>query len=711
MAFLLKDTIHQSLVESVFNEFLSRRSNYYYFIGKALGWGDEYNPETPQATFDYEYETRNNMLTVKHVNIKDVSYVIPRINWVTGSIYDQYDPNYSSTNTSSTGATSLKDSLFYVLTSNFGVYKCIYNNEGAQSTVEPYGTDVTPVTYGDGYIWKYLYTIPLSSRNRFLTTDYMPVQRAVDNIFYSNGEISSVIIDNPGFGYLGNAAVTLTVNGRFLGKTGNSIANLTPILSDSGQFLSVLIDAPGNNYSNATITITDALGAGDSYYKGVSNVLINNTGAGYTAGARNNTTATVYTSGIYQALANAVVSPVFSTNNNTLIGVTVVSPGSGYTSQVRSNTTLLISTTGPVQPTSNAIGAIYFNDKALLTPVIYNGQIVNVLINDPGVGYSANNRTYISTIGDGSGVSLFPVINKAGELEDVIIQERGQGYTYLDIEIVGPGSNANATASLSIGDLNTLQSIVELSAIDGGIHAFNIDNPGNGYSYANITVYGDGQEFAGNVVITNNTVSKITITNPGRNYTYANVIVSGDGGNANVSAIISPLGGHGNDAVKELFADTLMIYSTINNEKNHGIVISNDYRQTGLIKNIKKFDTRQAFTGLSGSACYLVTLDSVSNLAQDDVLILTDGDGQSREFEIVEVVPSTAQVLLNNRTNFNLANSNVLVSSTLTNYTVQNINEEPDINKFSGDLLYIDNRTSVSYSDNQLVTLRTIIQF
>ena len=44
------------------------------------------------------------------------------------------------------------------------------------------------------------------------------------------------------------------------------------------------------------------------------------------------------------------------------------------------------------------------------------------------------------------------------------------------------------------------------------------------------------------------------------------------------------------------------------------------------------------------------------------------------------------------------------------NYTVSVINKTPDINKFSGDMLYIDNRTAVSYSAQQLVTLRTVIK-
>jgi len=219
------------LVDSVYNEFLSRRANYYYFIGNIIEWESPQSPEIPEVTQDYEYKTRNGILSVKKINLRDVSYVVPRRNWVTGTVYDQFDGNYSNTFTAYSGATSIKTANFYVLTSTFGVYKCIFNNNNAASTVEPSGQDITTFTTADGYIWKYLYTIPLSSQNRFLTSDFMPVQRAVTNAYYSEGEISSITINNTGTGYLSNDKVTLTVTGQFLGGTGNSIANLTPVFN------------------------------------------------------------------------------------------------------------------------------------------------------------------------------------------------------------------------------------------------------------------------------------------------------------------------------------------------------------------------------------------------------------------------------------------------------------------------------------------------
>ena len=80
-------------------------------------------------------------------------------------------------------------------------------------------------------------------------------------------------------------------------------------------------------------------------------------------------------------------------------------------------------------------------------------------------------------------------------------------------------------------------------------------------------------------------------------------------------------------------------------------------------------------------------------------------------FEVVQTLSTTKQMLLTSLNNHTLAIGDKLRnSSTATDFTVQTVNAVPDINKFSGDLLFIDNRTSVSFTDEQLVTLRTILK-
>lgn len=616
MSFLLKDAIHSVIAQSLYNEILSQRSNYYYYIGRVIPWSDEDAPETARNTGEYEYLVRNGIISLKKIDVNSVSFVVPRIDWTSGSVYDQFDSDYSSSYTASSGATSIKSAQFYVLTTDFNVYKCLFNNNGGTSTSKPQGTDPIPQTYADNYIWKYLYTIPLSLRNRFLTDTYMPVQTQVTNKFYSNGLVDTIVIDNKGSGYSNNSNVTLTVNGTFKGGTGNSIANLIPVFNTAGQFIDIRIKDRGNNYSTANITINNP-GGGTGYY---------------------NTAST-----------------------------------------------------------------------ANLVPILYNTQIDRVVINDPGIGYSNNLLTTISFIGNGVGAKLTPYVSAAGQIDDVIIENRGSGYTFLDLEFVGPGTNANAYVNFSTGDLDTVQSTVELSAVSGSIEAFRVANIGSGYTSANITVTGDGTGFIGNVVLDSNTntISYIDVVDSGSGFTHANVVITGNGSNANVTAIMSPFGGHGKNAIKELFADTLMFTSTIDNEKNQGISIVNDYRQFGIIKDPLKFNSNDVFTSSLGSTCYLVTLNSTTNITRDTKLAIVGN--LSKEFDVVEV--SGSNVLLLDKNDFGLTTTNQLYeSNTATTYNITTIVESPDINKFSGDFLFVDNRTSVSYSDQQLVTLRTIIK-
>jgi hypothetical protein len=103
-------------------------------------------------------------------------------------------------------------------------------------------------------------------------------------------------------------------------------------------------------------------------------------------------------------------------------------------------------------------------------------------------------------------------------------------------------------------------------------------------------------------------------------------------------------------------------------------------------------------------------MGSVGSLARDGKLVLATGN-ITRSFEIVEVVSATNQLLLTNKHNYTPA-ADITLTDPNTNitYTIVSVDKRLTINKFSGDLLFIDNRASVSYSDQQLVTLRTVIK-
>ena len=109
--------------------------------------GTDSNPTTPGDTVVNEFNTFDDLIAAKRILTSNVSYVIPRRNWTSGTVYDIYRHDYgeyqtgsSSTRvTATSGATTLFDSTFYVLTTDRNVYKCLDNNGGATVNDEPTG--------------------------------------------------------------------------------------------------------------------------------------------------------------------------------------------------------------------------------------------------------------------------------------------------------------------------------------------------------------------------------------------------------------------------------------------------------------------------------------------------------------------------------------------------------------------------------------------
>jgi hypothetical protein len=74
------------------------------------------------------------------------------------------------------GTQKLENAVFYVVTDEYNVYQCLDNDNNTPSTVKPTGTTVDAIQTSDGYIWKFLYTIPIALRNKFFQS-YMPCDR------------------------------------------------------------------------------------------------------------------------------------------------------------------------------------------------------------------------------------------------------------------------------------------------------------------------------------------------------------------------------------------------------------------------------------------------------------------------------------------------------------------------------------------------------
>jgi len=223
------------------------------------------NPPSPKDNFDQENDYWDTMIALKKINAGDVRQVVTKRFWSSGTVYDYYRHDYNRSNTAQiSGATNLYSASFYVINEDYKVYSCLQNGtdpdnpNGRPSLDQPTFTDLEPRSAGssgDGYIWKYLYTIKPSEVIKFETTDFIPVPAN-----WSTSTDNAAVRDNAVDGSI--KIVTITDRGVGLG-TANATYTRVPIKGDGSG-------------AECTITINN-----DSK---VSSITVSNQGSGYTFG-------------------------------------------------------------------------------------------------------------------------------------------------------------------------------------------------------------------------------------------------------------------------------------------------------------------------------------------------------------------------------------------------------------------------------------------
>ena len=255
---------------------------YYLGIGRAQNFGTitrpdartdyegtETAPSTPGDSVLNEFKNFDDLLAAKKITGSDISFCIPRRNWTTGTTYDIYRHDYEEFITGSTttrqtansGATTLFDSTFYVLTADRNVYKCLDNDGNTASTVEPTGTGTSIITTGDGYKWKYMYTLSAAQQANFLSTDFMAVATnstvaaaAVD------GALDTVRIKTAGSSYTvsgGGTSGTITA----VPIRGDGSGGICSVVLTSGAVTAVTVTTAGTGYTSGYIRNADILAA------------------------------------------------------------------------------------------------------------------------------------------------------------------------------------------------------------------------------------------------------------------------------------------------------------------------------------------------------------------------------------------------------------------------------------------------------------------
>lgn len=235
----------------------------YCFLSQVKPWPVDEVPPTPtQSDYDLK-QVFKNMFFAKQITTNDMSPVIERIEWKTTTVYDYYQDNVNMFELDDNGFLVRK---FYVKNRFDQVFKCLWNNNGGASTVEPIfepGTfNANQIFQGaDNYKWKYIYSISSGSKLKFMDGSWMPVPVG-DNIpnpvsnFSGVGSIDVINVLDGGSGYdPANSIVYVTITGD--GSYASADATIT-----NGTITDIVMANTGSNYSFANVSISSAAGSG-----------------------------------------------------------------------------------------------------------------------------------------------------------------------------------------------------------------------------------------------------------------------------------------------------------------------------------------------------------------------------------------------------------------------------------------------------------------
>jgi len=244
---------------------------YYLFIGRAHSWasdvdvqgntiaeGTDASPPTPNDDVTSEFYNWDDMLGAKLIASTDVSRVIPRRNWATGTTYDMYEHNIGSANAAASGATNLFDSTYVVMNGAFAVYKVIENDGATASTVEPTSTSNSVFATSDGYRWKYMYSLTSAETLNFMSTDF--IHASTDSTVSAaavDGALDTALVVAGGSSYNTSSGATISA----IPIRGDGASGVASVVIASGAVASVSITTAGTGYTFAYIRSTDIVAA------------------------------------------------------------------------------------------------------------------------------------------------------------------------------------------------------------------------------------------------------------------------------------------------------------------------------------------------------------------------------------------------------------------------------------------------------------------
>ena len=306
-------------------------SSVYVAIGKSDVWSlttsdtTDTTPFIPGDNLDQLGEARANLIAMKKIVSADIAHVVPRHTWTSGNSYYAWDSDDAS----------IFDKAFYIVTSEFKVYKCIVAGGGA-SSIQPTQTLTSPTAESDGYTWKYMYTISVADAEKFLTNSYMPVKTvslaASATVAVASTTATIILTETvPGIHVgmtvsgtnVGSSKTVSDINGSVLTLSGAPSGSVSGILTfayaNDAAAEAVLSEADYAQYLNQKASRDSSTAAG------IERIEVTAGGTGYT----NNTNVAVAITGDGTG-ATVTTTAGITVSSGAVTAVTIANKGTNY---------------------------------------------------------------------------------------------------------------------------------------------------------------------------------------------------------------------------------------------------------------------------------------------------------------------------------------------------------------------------------------------
>jgi hypothetical protein len=623
------------------------------------------------------YRTYDEMLFGKRIQPADVSFMLRNIPWISGQRYDMYDDLNND----------IQSSSFFVISDQedgtYGVFKCLYKNPVSDpvSVYKPLVNQTSPsdevYITGDGYHWKLMFTIDSVAYQKFANINYVPVTLNATVISSAvAGTIDAVLTENIGSGYNNYAYGTVKeinyTNStlKYAVKSDEAVIVKTYdlVYSSNTTFTEgdvISVNVPGQSSVDATIYKTSVL---------TISVEIS-------ANTQNITQSTVATSNTITVSSNTVTAdvvaiqeenlPVLSNNSNFYKNAVFYIRGGAGAGQIRTVTDYEV------------IG----NDRVITLDSAFTSEL--------NLTSTFSILPKISIIGDGTGAIALPEINPASNsISDVIIIDRGSGYSYANATISGNTGIIAANGTPIMTDNALLRPVIAPPNGHGSnpLEELYASNIGISVSFSNSEVL-DYISFSKIAVVRNLLQDNISLTLDtlvDGEYTVGEEITQL---NEKSRATISEIDTVGNVlTLTDVFGDFIVSASnTISGNTATTSVITAINRSSDLFNNditltispiIGTFTVGEKITQTNSNATGIVVKSSASVIN----IVMVFGSFTTNISDVIIGNTSAARALA----------TNVGVKQVIDN---------------SGDVLYVENTSHLDRSDSTSEKIKIIVKF